>query len=34
MKLCGNLDDLDDWVRQSEKDYQEMLVCLKENDFC
>ena len=23
----------DDWVRQSEKDYQDMLVYLKENDF-
>ena len=35
MKLCsGNFDEpFDDWVRQSEKDYQDMLVYLKENNF-
>ena len=34
MKLCVETSTtFDDWVRQSEKDYQEMLVYLKENDF-
>ena len=34
MKLCVETSTtFDDWVRQSEKDYQEMLVYLKDNDF-
>ena len=34
MKLCVETSTtFDDWVRQSEKDYQDMLVYLKENDF-
>ena len=34
MKLCVETSTtFGDWVRQSEKDYQDMLVYLKENDF-
>lgn len=34
MKLCVETSTtFDDWVRQSEKDYQDMLIYLKENDF-
>ena len=34
MKLCVETSTtFDEWVRQSEKDYQDMLVYLKENDF-
>ena len=34
MKLCVETSTtFDDWVRQSEKDYQDMLLYLKENDF-
>ncbi len=34
MKLCVETSTtFDDWVRQSEQDYQDMLVYLKENDF-
>ena len=34
MKLCVETSTtFDDWVSQSEKDYQDMLVYLKENDF-
>ena len=34
MKLCVETSTtFEDWVRQSEKDYQDMLVYLKENDF-
>ena len=34
MKLCVETSTtFDDWVCQSEKDYQDMLLYLKENDF-
>ena len=34
MKLCVETSTtFDEWIRQSEQDYKDMLVCLKENDF-
>ena len=34
MKLCvGTSTTFDEWIRQSEQDYKDMLVYLKENDF-
>ena len=34
MKLCVETSTtFDDWVRQSEQDYKDMLVYLKTNDF-
>ena len=34
MKLCVETSTtFDEWIRQSEQDYKDMLVYLKENDF-